>query len=76
MANNSGVVRKSNVFVFIMDTILAGTILPIDLIINYEGALDIDFHRRWVGRHASRSTSGVRVAGNVRRSTVVTTNVS
>jgi hypothetical protein len=44
MADNRGMVRKSNVFVLIVNAILACTVLPVDLIVDYEGALDINLN--------------------------------
>ena len=76
MADNRGMVRKSNVFVFIVNTVLACTILPVDLIVDYEGALDINLNRSRIGRHASRSSCGIGVGGNLRCSNTITTNLS
>jgi tRNA(Ser,Leu) C12 N-acetylase TAN1 len=44
VADNRGMVGKSNVFVFIVNAILACTILLVDLIVDYEGALDVDLN--------------------------------
>jgi hypothetical protein len=76
MADDRSVMRKPDIFVFIVDTILACSILPVDLVINYESALYIDLDRSWVGRHASRSTSGIGVGGSLRCTNPVTTNLS
>jgi hypothetical protein len=76
MTYDRGVMRKSNVFVFIMDAIFACPTLTVDLIVDYESALDINLDRSWDGRHANRSTSGIGVGGTLRCSTAVTTNLS
>jgi hypothetical protein len=44
MADNRGMVRESNVFVFIVNAILACTVLPVDLVVDYEGALDVNLN--------------------------------
>jgi hypothetical protein len=63
MADNRGMVRKSNVFVLIVNAILACTVLPVDLIVDYEGALDINLNWGGIRRNASRSSCGVGVDG-------------
>jgi hypothetical protein len=75
MTDDGCVVRKSNVFVFIMDTIHACPILSVDFVVDYESPLDIDLDGSWIGRHASRSTRGIGVGGNLRCSTTVNTNL-
>jgi hypothetical protein len=76
MADDRGMVGKSNVLVFIVNTVLACTILPIDLIVDYEGALDINLDRSRIGRNASRSSCGIGVGGNLWCSNTITTNLS